>query len=176
MQTGRDRKIQKRHFVTKELRYSIGFIVIWSLLAGVIFIFLAKELRKVIHHEIVPVIIIVGYGVIVVLLTLFFSHRFIGPFERLKMEMRLILAGDYNRRLHIRQKDDLYIRSFIAEINILLDGFEKMHIKREDLLKGVGLELERLVATLQMEQEEEKRADAVRLCREKINVLFKKPT
>ena len=63
--------------------------------------------------------------IIVVVLALFFTHRFIGPFERLKMEMRLILTGNYHRRLSMRNSDDFYIRSFVSEVNKMLGEFEK---------------------------------------------------
>ncbi len=144
------RKKRQRYFVPKELRYSIAFIVIWSLLAGVVLIYLAKALGGLIHQNVLPfVLIMAGYAAVVVIFTMIFSHRFIGPFERLKLQMRLILSGDYERRLQVRKNDDVYIRSFIGEVNNLLDSYERKHRSRAELAKGIDSELIDLVSILE---------------------------
>ena len=117
--------------MAKELRLSISLIVIWSLLAGIIFTYVTKELGAKIEHGVFSFIaVFLGYVIIVVVLALFFTHRFIGPFERLKMEMRLILTGNYHRRLSVRNSDDFYVRSFVLEVNKMLDEFEKKSFDR----------------------------------------------
>ncbi len=108
--------------MAKELRLSIALIVIWSLLAGILFTYLTKELGSKIQPGVITFILVfVGYILIVVILAMFFAHRFIGPFERLKMEIKLVLAGNYQRRLRVRGSDDFYIRSFITEVNKIID-------------------------------------------------------
>ncbi len=65
----------------------------------------------------------------------------IGPFQRLKTEMKLIQSGDYCKRLNVRDNDDLYIKSFLMEVNKLLDELEKTDNCRKDLAKCVDSEL-----------------------------------
>lgn len=147
------KKTRQKYFVPKELRYSIAFIVIWSLVAGVILIYLAKQLGGFLQDEILPfVVIMLGYSLVVVIFTMIFSNRFIGPFERLKLEIRLVLAGDYDRRLVLRKNDDIYIKSFISEVNRLVDEFERQNHWRRELIKAIDSELIEMIAVIE-EQE-----------------------
>ncbi len=165
----------KRHFVSKELRYSIALIVIASLAAGIGFILLAKALDTVVNRTFVPFIIMAGYVAIVVLLTMIFSHRFIGPFPRLKMEMRIILGGEYSRRLRLRVKDDIYIRSFIDELNLLLDEFEKMHRLKLEFIKSVDADLQALSSCIGSEDmSKEELVKKIQDCRGNVGELLKK--
>ncbi len=168
-------KQSKRHFATRELRYSVAFIVISSLVAGVGFIVLAKALNTVISPGIVPVIIMVGYAGLVLLLTMVFSHRFVGPFQRLKMEMRIILSGNYSGRLKVRKRDDLYIKSFIEEVNHVLNEFEKMHLLKESLIKTVDEDLEALSGNLGcQDMTKEELLNTIESCRNKTRATLKK--
>lgn len=134
--------IRQKYFVSKELRISIALIIIWTLLITAFFTYLAKELGgKIGHGTPLFIIIMFGYVAIVVVLTMLFSHRLIGPFQRLKTEIRLILAGDYGRRLNVRVKDDIYIKSFIGQINKLLDRIETMHHCQKDMINKFDSEL-----------------------------------
>jgi hypothetical protein len=144
------RRVRQRYFVPKELRYSVAIMVIFSMLAGVLFIYLAKALGGLMAGSVLPfVLILAGYFLIVVLFTLLFSHRFIGPFERLKLELKLFRAGDHDRRLNLRKNDDIYIRSFIIEINHLLADYEKAHRARGDLIKAIDFELMDMIAAIE---------------------------
>ena len=168
-------KQSKRHFATRELRYSVAFIVISSLIAGVGFIILAKALHAIISPEIVPVIIMVGYAALVMFLTMVFSHRFVGPFQRLKMEMRLILSGNYSARLKVRKRDDPYIKSFIEEVNHVLNEFEKMHLLKESLIKTVDEDLEALSGNLgNNDMTREELLKTIESCRDKTKNTLKK--
>jgi signal transduction histidine kinase len=142
--------LKQKYFVTKELRLSIALIILWSLFITAFFTYFAKELGDKIGHG-TPLLIIVmlGYVVIVVVLTLLFSYRFIGPFQRLKTEMRLIRTGEYHRRLNLRTNDDIYIRSFIKEVNIILDEYEKVQHYRKDLVKYIDSELIRIITLIE---------------------------
>lgn len=135
--------------MAKDLRLSIALIVIWSLLAGILFTYLIKEVTARMEPGIFSFIgVFLGYALIVVVLAMFFAHRFIGPFERLKMEMKLVLSGNYHRRLSVRGSDDFYIRSFILEVNKVLDKHEKacMQFDREGFRRNVNSELMRLTS------------------------------
>ena len=144
------KSLRQKYFVTKELRLSIALIILWSLLITAFFTYFAKELSsKIGHGFLLFVIIMVGYIVIVLVLTMLFSHRLIGPFQRLKTEIKLIGAGDYHRRLNIRTNDDIYIKSFIHEVNKLLDDFEQMHNYKEGLIRQVDAELINIISDIE---------------------------
>lgn len=165
----------KRHFSSKELRYSIGILVIISLASGLGLIVLAKALNSVVSPGLTPLIVMAGYGALVLLLTMGFSHRFIGPFQRLKMELKIILGGNYSGRLNIRQRDDVYIKSFIEEINLLLNEFEKMHVLKEDLIKTVNKDLEALSSRIGgQEMTKEDLLNVIECCRTKTRETLKK--
>ncbi len=91
----------------------------------------------------------IGYVVIVIVLTMLFSHRLLGPFQRLNTEIRLIIAGECHRRLIIRKNDDLYIRSFVSEVNKLLDEFEKICHYKEDIVKHIDSELLDMISSIE---------------------------
>jgi len=142
--------LKQKYFVAKELRLSIALIILWSLLATAFFTYFAKELgEKIGHGTPLFIIVMLGYIVIVVVLTLLFSHRLIGPFQRLKTEMRLIRAGEYHRRLNLRTNDDIYIRSFIKEVNIMLNEFEKVQHYRHDLVKHIDSDLIHIITLIE---------------------------
>ncbi len=168
-------KQSTRHFVSRELRYSVAFIVIASLVAGIGFIVLAKAINAVVSPEAVTIVIMVGYAALVFLLTMVFAHRFVGPFQRLKMEIRLILGGNYSGKLKIRKRDDPYIKSFIEEINHLLNEFEKMHLLKESLIKTVDEDLEALSDSLNTRSmTKEELLETIESCRNKTRETLKK--
>lgn len=165
--------------MAKELQLSIAIIVICSLLAGILFAYITKELG--IRAEkgglsIVPSFIgvFVGYIMVVVVLAIFFAHRFIGPFERLKVEIKLILAGNYHRRLCVRNSDDFYIRSFIMEVNKLLERLDKecKVLDKDKFRKDLDSELFNIIALLEKNASKEKLREALILFHSKYNILL----
>lgn len=168
--------IRQKYFVSKELRISIALIILWTLLITAFFTYLAKELGGRIGHG-TPLFIIImfGYVAIVVVLTMLFSHRLIGPFQRLKTEIRLILAGDYGRRLNVRVKDDVYIKSFIAQINKLLDRIENMHRCQKDMVNKFDTELLDILSDIEeKEGSREKLRDSLLTLHKKIRHIAEK--
>jgi signal transduction histidine kinase len=168
-----DKKTRQKYFVSKELRISIALIILWTLLVTAFFTYLAKELGGRIGHG-TPLFIIImfGYAAIVVVLTMLFSHRLIGPFQRLKTDIRLILAGDYRRRLNVRTKDDIYIKSFILQVNQLLDRIENMHDCQMDMLKQFDSELLNLLSEIEHKSDsKEKMRESVMTLHEKLKSI-----
>ena len=142
--------VRQKYFVSKELRISIALIILWSLLVTAFFTYFAKELgEKIGNGTLLFVIIMAGYLIIVIVLTMFFSHRLIGPFQRLKMEMKLIRSGDYHRRLNVRKSDDIYIMSFVTEVNKILAELEKAHHNNEYLNKHIDSELINIISVIE---------------------------
>jgi nitrogen fixation/metabolism regulation signal transduction histidine kinase len=146
----RKKKVRQKYYVSKEIRTSISLIILWSLLVSAFFTYFAKELgEKIGSGVLLFAIVMVGYVAIVIGLTLLFSHRLVGPFQRLKTEMKLIIAGDYHKRLNVRTSDDIYIKSFIMEVNTLLEAFEKAQSNNEELNRHVNSELMTLLSLVE---------------------------
>lgn len=153
----RVKKVRQKFFAARELRVSIALIVLWSLLAVIFFSLLAKELGGYLQKTEIGIqygvlgfiLVVAGYGIIVVVLSTLFTHRFIGPFQRLKLEIRMILAGEYSRRLHVRRGDDLYISSFIKEINKVLDLYEHSRLTKTIIAQTLDSELIRIMTELE---------------------------
>lgn len=151
------KRMRQKFFAARELRVSIALIVLWSLLAVIFFSLLAKELGGYLQKTEIGIqygvlgflLVVAGYGIIVIVLSTLFTHRFIGPFQRLKVEIRMILAGEFSRRLHVRSGDDLYISSFIKEINRVLDHYENSCRVKINIARTLDAELIRIMTELE---------------------------
>ncbi|RJR17783.1 MAG: hypothetical protein C4581_07415 [Nitrospiraceae bacterium] len=142
--------IRQKYFISRELRISIALIILWSLLVTALFTYFARELSgKIGHGTPLFIIVMLGYVLIIVVLTMMFSHRLIGPFERLNTEMRLIRSGEYHRRLGVRKNDDIYIRSFIKEVNMILEACEKEQQYKKELIRNIDSELMNIIALIE---------------------------
>ncbi|RJQ44025.1 MAG: hypothetical protein C4538_11130 [Nitrospiraceae bacterium] len=170
------KKLRQKYFVSREIRISIALIILWSLLVTAFFTYFAKELGdKIGHGSLLFIIVMAGYIIIVVVLTMLFSHRLIGPFQRLKTEIRLIIAGEYARRLSVRKSDDVYIKSFINEVNKILTELERMHSYREGMAKQIDSELLGFISLIEEgETTKEKLREMVLSFHKKIKSLEKK--
>ncbi|MEW6603028.1 MAG: hypothetical protein AB1499_18800, partial [Nitrospirota bacterium] len=70
-------------------------------------------------------------------------------FERLNTEMRLIRSGEYHRRLSVRKNDDIYIRSFIKEVNMILEEYEKVTQYKRDLIRHIDSDLIEIITLIE---------------------------
>ncbi len=144
------RKVKQNFFIPRELQYTIAVIILWSLLVTTAYSYFVSEISTRLGHGVLFfTLVAIGYIFIVFVLTLIFSHRLLGPFQRLKTEMKLIMAGDYSKRLNVRDKDDLYIKSFLMEVNKLLDELEGVHNCKEDFVKCIDSELLNMLSLLE---------------------------
>jgi hypothetical protein len=50
------------------------------------------------------------------------------------------MSGNYHRRLNVRVHDDLSVKSFVNEVNNVLNKYEEMHISRRDVIKHIDSE------------------------------------
>ena len=140
---------RKKYFVSKELRLSIAVMLLWALLITAFFTYIASQLGEQIGSSyILFAIIMIGYLAIIVSLSIFFSHRILGSFQRLKTELRLIKSGNHDRRLKVRQKDDLYMKSYIDEVNNVLNEYEGMHIQKKNMTKHIDSEFIHLLSVV----------------------------
>lgn len=122
------RKFRQSYFVARELQFSIALLAVMALLGGV---FLQAVSNALISYlglatPALGIFLIVGYIILVVLLSVVFTHRLVGPFKRLEYEMKLVSAGELSRRLTVRTKDDLHVRNFVRYSNDFISRFEEM--------------------------------------------------
>lgn len=168
-----EKKSRKTHFSFKELRLSIAQMALWSLLAVALFTYLIMELgEKMGRGPFYFIILFAGYVLIVIILTMVFTHRFLGPFERLKTELRIIRSSNHYRRLSVRNHDDLYIRSFIVEVDKLLDELEKMYSFKKEFSKKIDSELSNMKSIIEKKEiSKEELIEAVTSLNKKIEAL-----
>lgn len=147
------KKVRQKYFALKELRFSIAHLVLWALLSVAFFTYTAIEIGgKIERGPVYFIIVVIGYALIVIILTLIFTQRFLGPFERLKTELKLIRTGSHHRRFHVRTKDDFYLRSFITEINKVLEDVEKISGSKEELHKKIDSELSNIKTIIERKE------------------------
>jgi hypothetical protein len=115
----KSKKVKQRFFTARELRISIVMIILLSFLSSVVFMYLIKVFGGTIkeHSILAFILVMVGYAAVVGFLTTIFTHRFVGPFERLRYELSIIISGDYQRRLNVRKHDDAYVKAFVEDVN-----------------------------------------------------------
>ncbi len=150
---GGRRRFKQRFFVARELQLSMAVLVVLALLGGVFLQWLLGVLksRYAIDTPAVGIFLIVGYAALVALLAVFFSHRLVGPFKRLEYEMKIIRAGELDRRLSIRSKDDLHIRNFVRYLNTFIDNFEEMSREYNKLNSYIHSALQEVLEELEKE-------------------------
>ncbi|MEK7841645.1 MAG: hypothetical protein AAB197_03120, partial [Deltaproteobacteria bacterium] len=90
--------------MAKELQITITILVVLALLGGA-FLQSASSALSSFFGFTTPALTIfltIGYIAIVAILSIFFAHRFLGPFKRLEYEMKTITNGELDKRLSIR--------------------------------------------------------------------------
>lgn len=140
-------------FASRELQFTLAFVAVVSLLAGIFLQSFSGFLVSyyAMHPAFLGIFLIAGYAVIVVLVAVFFTHRFIGPFKRIEYEMKLIAAGDLSRRLSARGNDDLHVRNFVRYVNEFIGSFEDMSADYNKLNAAILASLGKIRAELSKE-------------------------
>jgi hypothetical protein len=139
--------VKQRFFTVRELRISLAMIILLSFLSAVVFMYLIKVFGDSLkEHSIMAfVLVMIGYAILVGVLTAIFTHRFIGPFERLRYEIGVILGGNYEKRLRIRRQDDAYVRSFVEDVNKVVMLLEESDRTSVGIRKDIYLELSSII-------------------------------
>jgi hypothetical protein len=139
--------VKQRFFTVRELRISLAIVILISFLSAAIFMYLIKifggSFKE--HSVMAFVVVMVGYAIVVGLLTAIFTHRFIGPFERLRYELGVILSGDFKRRLSVRRHDDAYVRAFVEDVNKVLGLLEENRRRGVEIKKDIYTELSSII-------------------------------
>lgn len=149
----RKKTIRQRFFVARELQLSIAILVVLALLGGIFLQSLAASLSAYFSLETptLGIVLVVGYMLIIVFLSLFFTHRLVGPFKRLEYEMKYIKAGALDRRLSVRGNDDLHVKNFIHYVNDQISDFNEMSRAYNKLNSTISLGLSKAMEDLSRE-------------------------
>ena len=168
--------LTRKYFVAKKPLLSIAFIIILVLF---FIIYSANELSKRVDPGILfglgSIILVILLLVIPVIgLIVLFSHRLIGPIQRLAVEMDQIKPGNYNKRLHLRKKDDAHLKAFISNVNKVLEEFERVRLSKEEILKNIDAELSKTVSSSEGgEALKEKQRGAILSVHKKVKSMLK---
>ncbi len=132
-----------RFFTLHELHVSLILVILISFFSAVVFTYLTKVLGDSLrqHNILSLVLIMLGYGATIWILTITFAHRFIGPFERLRYELDFVVCGNFQKRLNIRRKDDTYIRAFEEDVNSVIAVLEENCRRSTDKQRELYLSL-----------------------------------
>jgi signal transduction histidine kinase len=149
-QSDTKRTLIQRCFTARELQFTIALLTVIALLSGIFLQALSSALINYygFHTAVLGVFLVLGYAVIVFLLSVFFTHRLVGPFKRIEYEMKLISKGELSRRITTRANDDLHVRNFVAYANEFIANFEKMSKDYNMLNSAVSKKLDELGAEL----------------------------
>ncbi|MBI5887724.1 MAG: hypothetical protein HZB82_03320 [Deltaproteobacteria bacterium] len=125
------KKTRLKCFEVKGIQLSIAVLTVLTLLAGMTLqVASAAAVRHYgLSSYVFSIFLIAGYAVIVIVFSMFFTHRLVGPFKRLEHETKLILKGDIARRLSSRKEDDLHLRGFIMNLNECISRHEEINVE-----------------------------------------------
>jgi methyl-accepting chemotaxis protein len=145
--------VRQRYFVAREIQFTIAILVVLALLGG---IFLQSITAAVISYygiktPALGIFLIVGYIALVAILAIFFSHRLVGPFKRLEYEMKHIKAGELEKKLSIRTKDDLHVRNFVEQVNDFISNFQDMSREYNKLNSTISKTLGKVIGEMSEE-------------------------
>lgn len=173
----REKKIRQHYFVAKELQITIAVLVVLALLGGAFLQSVSTALSSYFGFatSALTVFLTVGYMAIVAFLAIFFAHRLLGPFKRLEYEMKTITGGELNKRLSVRAKDDLYVRSFVAHVNEFIGDFENMSKDYSGLHSALSAEFADIIRKIERgEHNPEEIKEAIKTFQKHIHNLREK--
>ncbi len=136
----------QRFFATRDIHISLAVLIVISLLGGIFLQILSFWLLNDfgLNPVITGILLIIGYGAIVTILSLFFADRLVGPFKRIEYEMKLISNGELDRRLSVRGGDDLHVKNFVRFANVFISNFEEMSLEYNKLNSAISTKMSHL--------------------------------
>lgn len=169
---------RRKFVISRGIRHVV--VASFILLASLTFFFtlLTSRLDELVDPEFF--IILVSFALIILcgltivaLLTILFTHRIAGPFERLGRDVDLLKYGGYNNRLHVRDNDDNLLKLLIAKINRVLGEFQQIHSSENALLKELDNDLNKIIIS-EPDSNDSKGNNGILLLQNKIRSALKK--
>ena len=144
---------RQKFFVAKDLQLSIALLTVIAMLGALLLHSLSSTLMNTYHLKTpaIGIILILGFMGIVIVISFFFTHRFVGPFKRLEREMGITTRNSRFADLSVRGNDDLYIRGFIRTLNGFIsraksnsDEFDELSLDTAGRLSNISERLDAL--------------------------------
>jgi methyl-accepting chemotaxis protein len=130
---------KQRYFIERDLFFQTLTLLLTVLLGGFLLLLLSKTISGYIDSSLLFLMLFVGYFLLIIFFAWSLSRKFIGPFSRLKENLKDISNGDLSLRLHVRNGDDVRIKSFVDDANRMIIAFnnclEKIKLPCQDLEK-----------------------------------------
>lgn len=135
---------KQRYFIERDLFFQTLTLLLTVLLGGFLLLLLSKTISGHIDSSLLFLMLFAGYFLLIIFFSWALSKKFIGPFSRLKENMKDISKGDLSLRLTLRSGDDIRIKSFIDDANRMIVSFNNCL----DKVKEPGENLEEKISRL----------------------------
>ncbi len=130
---------RQRYFIERDLFFQTLTLLLTVLLGGFLLLLLSKTISNYVDSSLLFLMLFVGYFILIIFFAWSLSRKFIGPFSRLKENMKDIANGDFSLRLNVRDGDDVRIKSFVGDANRMITSFynclEKIKEPSQDIEK-----------------------------------------
>jgi methyl-accepting chemotaxis protein len=111
---------RQRYFIERDLFFQTLTLLLTVLLGGFLLLLLSKTISSYVDSSLLFLMLFIGYFMLIIFFAWSLSRKFIGPFSRLKEIMKDIANGDLSLRLHVRDGDDIRIKSFVEDANRMI--------------------------------------------------------
>ena len=119
----KSRTTRQRYFIERDLFFQTLTLLLTVLLGGFLLLLLSKTISGYVDSSLLFLMLFIGYFLLIIFFAWSLSRKFIGPFSRLKENMKDIARGDLSLRLQVRSGDDVRIKTFVEEANRLVRTF-----------------------------------------------------
>lgn len=152
-------KNPQRFFASRDIHFSLAFLIVLTLLGGITLLVFSFWLLNEygLHPILTGILLVIGYAAIVLILSVFFAERFVGPFKRLEYEMKIISKGELEKRLSVRGGDDLHVKHFVRFLNVFISRFEEMSKEYNKLNSAVSTKISYIANELSREKTDNER-------------------
>ncbi len=123
---------KQRCFIERDLFFQTLTLLLTVLLGGFLLLLLSKTISGYVDSSILFLMLFAGYFLLIIFFSWSLSRKFIGPFSRLKANMKDISQGDFTLRLMVRKGDDIRITHFVEEANRMVVSFNNALEKMKD--------------------------------------------
>jgi len=169
----KSRTSRQRYFIERDLFFQTLTLLLTVLLGGFLLL-LSKTISGYVDSSLLFLMLFVGYFLLIIFFAWSLSRKFIGPFSRLKENMKDIARGDLSLRLQVRQGDDVRIKTFVEEANRMVRTFnnclQKIKTPTHEMAQLTDELLRRLESRGSLAKDQD--LDALRGLRENIEAIY----
>jgi hypothetical protein len=159
---------RQNFFLLKDLQLTIATLAVIAMLGALLLQSISSTLSSYLElgTPTLGVVLIIGYIGVIIAISVFFTHRFIGPFKRLERELSVMKVGDVEARLGVRGRDDIYIKNFVGAVNAFITKSNAEVQGARASMASAARRIEELEAALANDH-----VDAVRLMKDELSTV-----